>query len=191
VSISPPSDIVLDVAQAVAKPDLEAARANLAKATSARHTDQAFSIGETGQTDMRFSAEKARAEATDPKANAAEKFEAMVLRNFIEAMLPKGSEAVYGKGLAGDMWKSLMSEKISDVVAERGGIGISDRILRDYYKDGDKKVPLAGVSAGPAHEALNERALLSKAMVQEIQRSIVNSYGQEQSAIGSTDETRS
>ena len=62
-----------------------------------------------------------------------------MLQTFIQNMLPKDGAAVYGKGVAGDMWKSLMAEKIADVMAERGGIGISDRILGDHYVGGKKR----------------------------------------------------
>ncbi len=32
----------------------------------------------------------------------------MVLQTFIQNMLPKNTEGVYGEGLSGDMWKSMM-----------------------------------------------------------------------------------
>ena len=35
------------------------------------------------------------------------KFEAMVLQNFLKYMMPNDSEDVYGKGMAGDIWKSM------------------------------------------------------------------------------------
>ncbi|MGI6851702.1 rod-binding protein [Mesorhizobium sp. 1B3] len=166
MAISPPSDIVLDVAQAVGKPDLDAARARLADASAARRSGgAAFSLTEGSSRE----AEK----PARPAGKAYVQFEAMVLRNFMETMLPKENEAVYGKGLAGDMWKSLMAEQLANVVAERGGIGISDRVLGDYYMDGESQVPVAGVSQGPKHEALNTQNMLSQALVQEIQRNVI------------------
>ena len=62
-----------------------------------------------------------------------------MLQTFIQNMLPKDGAAVYGKGIAGDMWKSLLAEKLADVMAERGGIGISDRMLGDHYADGEAR----------------------------------------------------
>ncbi|HEV7253121.1 MAG TPA: rod-binding protein [Mesorhizobium sp.] len=59
------------------------------------------------------------------------RFEAMVLSQFVEAMLPKDADAAYGGGLAGDMWRGLAAEKIADEVAERGGVGIARHLLRD------------------------------------------------------------
>jgi Rod binding domain-containing protein len=55
-------------------------------------------------------------------------FEAFVLQTFIQEMLPKNAEGVYGSGIAGDIWKSMLSEKLAFEVAERGGIGIADQV---------------------------------------------------------------
>jgi peptidoglycan hydrolase FlgJ len=59
-------------------------------------------------------------------------FEALVLQTFIQAMLPKDAESVYGKGLSGDMWQSMLAQKIAEQVARRGGIGIAARLAEDY-----------------------------------------------------------
>lgn len=170
----------MDVAQAVDKPDLEAARARLADAAAARRAGAAFSMTETSGNG---------AAATAPGKESFVQFESMVLRNFVEAMLPKEGEAVYGKGLAGDMWKSMMAERIADVVAERGGIGISDRVLGDFYMDGDRKVAVAGVSRGPERETLNTQSMLSEALVQEIQRNVMKAYGQDSAPPSSAGES--
>ncbi|HWK67471.1 MAG TPA: rod-binding protein [Rhizobiaceae bacterium] len=173
MAISPPSDIVLDVAQAVGKPDFEAARARLADASAARRSSgAAFSLAEASSREAQKPA--------GPRTKAYVQFEAMVLRNFMETMLPKENEAVYGKGLAGDMWKSLMAEQLANVVAERGGIGIADRVLGDYYVNGESRVPVAGVSQGAEHEALNTQTMLSQAVVQEIQRNVIMGNQQDQ-----------
>lgn len=180
MAISPPSDIVLDVAQAVGKPDLEAARARLADASAARRTGAAFSVSE-----MPSGGAGRTSNAAAPGKESFVQFESMVLRNFVEAMLPKETEAVYGRGLAGDMWKSMMAERIADVVAERGGIGIANRVLGDFYKDGDSRIPVSGVSQGAEHEALNTQSMLSEALVQEIQRNVMRAYGQDSDPTGS------
>lgn len=62
--------------------------------------------------------------AVDP----AQKFEAFVLQTFIQDMMPKTTEGVFGSGIAGDFWRSLMSEKIAEQVAERGSLGIADMV---------------------------------------------------------------
>src|SRR5690348_17070979 len=65
-------------------------------------------------------------------ADPAEKFEAFVLQSFIQDMMPKSAEGVFGSGLAGDFWKSMMSEKIAEQVAARGGLGISDYVREGH-----------------------------------------------------------
>lgn len=133
MAISPPSDIVLDVARAIEPTTLEAARAQLAR--------RAGSVALPGPAGT-FSLEEAvgaagtgatRAPTPDAEGTSFKRFEAVVLQTFIQNMLPKDAAAVYGKGMAGDMWKSLMAEKMAQVMAERGGIGIADRMLGGRY----------------------------------------------------------
>ena len=45
--------------------------------------------------------------------------------------------------------------------------------------DGDRKVAVAGISHGPEREARDTQAMLSDALVQEIQRNVMKAYGQE------------
>ena len=61
-----------------------------------------------------------------------QKFEAFVLGNFIGLMMPKGNDAVYGKGMAGEMWESLSAQYIGDAVAKRGGIGLAKSLAPHY-----------------------------------------------------------
>ncbi len=76
---------------------------------------------------------RASAEASAPTAHAPfAQFEALVLQTFIQAMLPKDAESVYGKGLSGEMWQSMLAEKIAEQVTRRGGIGIAARLTEDY-----------------------------------------------------------
>jgi Rod binding domain-containing protein len=75
------------------------------------------------------------------------------------------------------MWQSMLAEQLGKSMAERGGIGISDRILRDYYMRGDEKVPIEGVSQ--AEPTAESRAMMSTALVQEIQRKITQSLSED------------
>jgi Rod binding domain-containing protein len=120
---------------------------------------------------MRF-AGRADADKTGETPKAYRKFEAAVLQNFMQSMMPKDSEAVYGKGLAGDMWKSELAKQLGTVLADRGGIGIANRLLKDHYMVGDKKIPLAGASEGARKDAADMKHMLSVAMVQEMQRKL-------------------
>lgn len=163
MAISPPSDIVLDVARAVEPETLEAARARLAsRLPAAAGPGETFTVAEADR--------RAGSAAVNATPEAYRKFEAMVLSNFTEAMLPKQADSVFGEGLAGNMWKSLLSQQLGTVIADRGGIGIAQSLLKDHYVDGDTKVALAGVSAGPDKVRLDRENDLSSAMVQELQR---------------------
>ncbi len=61
-------------------------------------------------------------------------FESFVLRSFIEEMLPKDNKAVFGGGTAGNIWRSMLAERIADEMAAGGGIGIAKTISRDAAK---------------------------------------------------------
>lgn len=77
----------------------------------------------TGST---FSARTAR--------DVPKEFEAFVLQSFIQEMLPKKADGVYGSGIAGDIWRSMLAEKLAFEVTERGGIGIADQVRADKIR---------------------------------------------------------
>ncbi len=119
----------LGAVQAARPAGVETARALIAnRASGVSPTAKGFSLS-ASTANRSFQAEGSKAGALE----TFKRFEAMVLQTFIQSMLPKDGAAVYGKGVAGDMWKSLLAEKIADSLAERGGIGISDRVLGNHY----------------------------------------------------------
>lgn len=155
-------DLILDVVRAADPSAAEAARAKLA----------AFST-KAGAATFDASANVADAAAAGARKTTPEafvRFEAMVLQSFIQTMLPKDNEAVYGAGMAGEMWQSMLAEQLGTTMAQRGGIGIASRILGNHYTAGEEKVPVQGVSADPEKPALAEQRLLSAALIHEIQR---------------------
>lgn len=181
MAISPPSDIVLDVARAAEPSDLAAARAELASRSGG-----ASPAGASGVFSL---TEAIGNRPASPKAEAAEpfkRFEAMVLQTFIQNMLPKDAGAVYGKGMAGDMWKSLLAEQLAGVMAERGGIGISERVLGDHYVEGDRKLSIGPVSRGPEQAEKDSQAMLSSALVEEIQRRIAAPLAEDRALAGNS-----
>ncbi|WP_457153235.1 rod-binding protein [Mesorhizobium sp. P5_C1] len=183
LAISPPSDIVMDVARAIDPTDIEAARAALTKraggAAGTFSVDTAASV-DAGSILSRATADKAA--TTDP-AKKFKKFEAMVLQTFIQNMLPKDTEGVYGKGLAGDMWKSQLAERVADVMAERGGIGIAKSMLADHYLEGKRVVPVGPVSGGPEKTEIDQQNSLSTSLVHELQRKAARSIAGDDTAI--------
>jgi flagellar protein FlgJ len=171
VSISPPSDIIMDVARAAEPQALEAARARLAAFVDNAAATAGFEVpGDLAG--MRGVTVSNRGQAPE----AFQKFEAMVLQTFLQSMLPQDAESVYGGGIAGDMWKSFLAQELGQQMAKAGGIGIADRVLGDYYMAQDRRIPVGGVDGDPeGTEHADTQSLLSVAMVHEIQRNIMRS----------------
>ncbi|MEO9458123.1 MAG: rod-binding protein [Lentilitoribacter sp.] len=73
-----------------------------------------------------------RSSFTQPnQSDAHKKFESMVLHQFVQHMLPSDSSVIFGEGMSGDVWKSMMAQQIGDAISKGGGIGIADQMLAD------------------------------------------------------------
>ena len=66
-------------------------------------------------------------------------FEAVFLQGFVEAMLPDNAESLFGKGLAGDTWKSFLAEKVAHALADSGQIGLAERLAASSARFASKK----------------------------------------------------
>jgi peptidoglycan hydrolase FlgJ len=77
----------------------------------------------------------------DGEADAYRKFEAMLLGNAFESILPPADGGAFGDGFAGGIWRSMAAAQIASLFADRGGIGIAAML---GSRDQD------GVSANPA-----------------------------------------
>ncbi len=161
--LAPASQIGLDLVRQPAVPELAAARVELARRAPATTFDPGIAAsGASGEP---------AAAAVAPENF--KRFEAMVLQTFIQNMLPKDGAAVYGKGMAGDMWKAMLAEKMADAMAERGGIGIADRLLEGRYAGtAGQAVPAGGVAGSAALEAGNRAASIAPAVLEDMQRSL-------------------
>jgi peptidoglycan hydrolase FlgJ len=109
------------------------------------------------------------ASSAGPAKSPLVQFEAFVLQEFVSAMLPEEAANVYGKGLSGEMWQSMFAEKIAAQMAERGGIGIAGRLIKDFHMDGDERHAIQGVSDPRMAVAKGESAALAKAMLHDLQ----------------------
>jgi flagellar protein FlgJ len=145
--IAPSSQVALDAMRPPALPEIAAAHAELARRPAA---NAAFKVGEKGSAEAPSEAGRAAA------PESFRRFEAMVLQTFIQNMLPKDGAAVYGKGMAGDMWKAMLAERVATVVAERGGIGIADRMLGQHYT-AEAKPGAEAAKADAAATAVNTK----------------------------------
>lgn len=75
-------------------------------------------------------AEKVR--MADPKAkDAAEKFEAFYVKQFIDMTMPKpDSDNVFSGGIGEDMFRNELNQKMADGIAKQGGFGLADTVLK-------------------------------------------------------------
>ena len=87
----------------------------------------------------------------------------------IQSMLPN-MEAVYGSGLAGDMWKSMLAEKLAEATAKQGGLGLADGLLKDLVQQGEQRVALAGVREMDNVLPSERRTDVSRARLSELER---------------------
>lgn len=159
MAISIPSDIVLDVARAADPATYGAAVAKLGRTPGSSGVDPArfaammdasaaspadvLGAFDPLRADMRGRLART-ADAAGPAGEPFRKFEAFVLQSFVQSMLPKDAESVFGQGLAGDMWSSLLAEQIGAQIAEAGGIGIAAQIAPSQGKAAEQAIPGLG-----------------------------------------------
>ncbi|MFF8800943.1 MULTISPECIES: rod-binding protein [unclassified Methylobacterium] len=153
MSITPPSDIIMDVARAADPARYQEAAAKLSQpgdpAAFASAADEAAREAglsthlplDVHGTLTGLKNDTARTGAADPYR----KFEGQVIQQFVEAMLPK-AETVFGNGNAGGIWKSMLSEQIGQQIAKTGGIGIA-RMLNGARTEGATVSPSAAPAA--------------------------------------------
>ncbi|MGK6314079.1 rod-binding protein [Neorhizobium sp. DT-125] len=137
MAISPPSDLVLDVVRAADPTAVQEAQAKLKAhkaafaATSLADAGKGFGaamdIIDTPATKAGLGNPQAPKKAAE-MPDEYRKFEASVLQTFVNSMLPKETEEVYGKGSAGEFWKSMMAEQIADEMSKKGGVGIAEQM---------------------------------------------------------------
>jgi hypothetical protein len=113
------TDIVRDVVNAADPSKLTTSIAKLGGTSAPAGVDMASLVLNASDT-----------KAINPKAKAYQQFEASVLRNFVEEMLPKATENVYGEGTAGNVWRSMQADFMSQELAKSGGIGIASTLAR-------------------------------------------------------------
>ena len=146
MAISPPSDIVLDVARAVDPLSYSAAAEKLGRAAAAPEgAGQAFSelmrtMPPAPEPNLPFHVGAAMVERRNESALAADRaavqldpyqrFEAFVLQSFMETMLPEQSSGLYGDDPANGMWTSMLAEQLGMQLAKSGTLGIADHLGR-------------------------------------------------------------
>lgn len=134
MAINPPTDIIFEVAKAADPNKVAAAEQRLRSLAGAR----ASSAGGAFAVHLEQAAAATRSagsSASGPGARAhhvEEDFEAVLLNSFVGEMLPKSSESVFGGGMAGDMWRSMLSDQVSRQIAKSGQLGIARRLFASH-----------------------------------------------------------
>lgn len=178
MAISPPSDLVLDVVRAAdpsavqeAQAKLKASKAAFAArslADSGKGFGSAMNVIDQPATRAGLgNVEGSRKHADMP--DEYRKFESSILSGFINSMLPKESEDVYGKGSAGEFWKQMMSEKIADEMSKKGGVGIADQMYSQALKRAENATPNASTDENDRSRAVS--------MITDFERQILGVSG--------------
>jgi Rod binding domain-containing protein len=147
MAIDAASDIVMEVANAAdpARAAAAAQRLNaLAGAAGAGTADFADTLAATapgaaapaaanGPSAADARARLAAADASDEKAAKVKtEFESVMLNSFVSEMLPKDASSIFGQGLAGDMWKSMLADQVSRQIAKSDALGIGKRLFATH-----------------------------------------------------------
>jgi Rod binding domain-containing protein len=142
MAFNPRTDVVLEVASAAdpSRATLAAQRLNALAGSNAPTADFAADLDRAAAPGSATSA--ALANAADARSRLAEapggpdklrqaktQFEAMMLNSFVSELLPKDSGEVFGQGMAGDMWRSMLAEQVSTQIAKSGKLGLARRLF--------------------------------------------------------------
>jgi hypothetical protein len=197
MSIHPPSDIVLDVVKAADPARYKAAVERLTRiaapdATSPANASFDSLIAPAGipqdgtdtSADAGTNADGTRKSSPAEAAKAYRGFEAMTLATFIEQAMPDDDSAVYGSGMAGGVWKSMLAEQIADQMAKAGGIGIASQ-LSAFEKAAAGAAGVSGTTPAAAHvgpTSSNESPFDPRLLVMTFERGFAGRVGADPTA---------
>ena len=68
--------------------------------------------------------------AANKTKDVGQQFEALYLRQMLEASMPKDSEALFGKGTSGTMWRSMLADSLATALSKSGTIGIGKMVMK-------------------------------------------------------------
>lgn len=78
-------------------------------------------------------------QAIDKAKSVGQQFEALYLRQMLEASMPKDSEALFGDSTAGPMWRSMFADTLATTLSKTGTIGIAQMIVKSELNDVKEK----------------------------------------------------
>lgn len=155
MAIAPPSDILLDAVRAADPAKVRAATARLAQLAAdpaagnegfakALASVRAAGAGTTGGNSTLLATapsgsvgqrESVEARADGRKTDTYQKFEAVLLQQFVESMLPKDDE-LFGDKTSAGVYRSMMAEQFASQLARSGGIGIAKAVAAAHPAPG-------------------------------------------------------
>ncbi len=155
-----PSDLVVDVMRAADPSQVHLATANLkaqarTEVANAMFTDALQQLRKPKPSgdmiaDVMRAAEPGAASLAARKLaglsmapnDAYAQFEAFMLRDAIEEMLPKTGQGAFGEGFAGGVWRSMAAEQFASIFTQHGGLGIAQSLrARDAGQDEPPAAP--------------------------------------------------
>ncbi|MEP7453712.1 rod-binding protein [Phyllobacterium sp. SB3] len=173
MAINPPSDLVLDVAMAANPQAMRTSTERLRSMSADKVAGQMPLSSESFarlQEGMNLSGD-AQPKILAPNP-AFKKFEAFMLQSFVESMFAGDNQAVYGEGIAGGYWKSMMSEAIANQMASVGGIGVARMLEEQSAKRIHNEAAEAIDTAPDIHKEQDSNAILYQIERQLIQKQL-------------------
>ncbi len=161
MSIQPPSDIVLDVAQAADPVKSMAATQRLTQMGALDGTGGDFSgvlenlsppLDNTAGLRTRLGAMGGspgigQAAPTDARAKAFKGLEALVFQNLFETTLPHDTSL--GSGMAGDVWRSMLAEQLGKQTAKMIDLGLMPKSGPAHAPETNRGLPRDNIAAPP------------------------------------------
>lgn len=175
MAINPPSDLVLDVAMAADPQTMRASMERLRTMASDRRAAQTPLSRENFASLQPAGVTPDTGLAKPPAPNPTfKKFEAFMLQSFVQSMLEGNDEAVYGKGIAGDYWKSMMAEAVANQMADAGGIGVAKMLEQQSAKRAKSEAALATDAPDRSNDQLHFKPQDSNVILYQIERQLIH-----------------
>lgn len=134
MSISPISDIVLEVVKAADPAKSRAATEMLAHGIFTQKDSSGFDNAMTAALTMlhatttslggRSPKSSAKVDSPHAQSKAYKGMEQLVLKHLVESMLPKETGAFFGGGTAGDIWRSFLADQLATQLGKTIELGI-------------------------------------------------------------------
>jgi Rod binding domain-containing protein len=89
-----------------------------------------LSASDNGQAANLASANEPTQAGQSKLKDVGQQFEAMFLRQMLEECMPKDSQALFGEGTAGTVWRSMLADSMATTLSKSGTIGIAQMIMK-------------------------------------------------------------